>query len=194
MLVFAAALETRRGGFAPETVDRLLEQLRGQLGDADDAPDRRTIPGKEKRPDAPTPETGQAYARSVEQTEAERALVARELEELQSRRQVQREVQGLDRRDVVALLDDVFARIQGGLDADDLEKTKAALGGLVHRIELEPGAETLRICYQVEPLTGLNLASPSVARSRHDLAQRANWQAALAVKPPRQERRRKLRT
>ena len=110
--------------------------------------------------DAPTTETRQAYARSVEQAEAERALVARELEELQSRRQVERDVQGLGRRDVVALLDDVFARIRGGLDADDLEKTKAALGGLVHRIELEPGAETLRICYQVEPLKGLNLASP----------------------------------
>ena len=110
--------------------------------------------------DASTPETGQAYARSVEQAEAERALVARELEELQSRRQVERDVQGLERRDVVALLDDVFARIRGGLDADDLEKTKAALGGLVHRIELEPGADMLRICYQVEPLTGFNLASP----------------------------------
>ena len=101
-----------------------------------------------------------AYARSVAQAEAERSLVARELEQLRSRCEVQRDAQALGRRDVVTLLDGLFARIKGGLDADDLEKTKAALGGLVHRIELEPGADTLRICYQVEPLTGFNLASP----------------------------------
>ena len=110
--------------------------------------------------EAPTPETRLAYARSVEQAEAERALVARELEQLRADGRAQRDVQGLERRDVVALLEDLFARIKGGLDADDLEKTKAALSGLVHRIELEPGADTLRICYQVEPLTGFNLASP----------------------------------
>ncbi|SBP89054.1 recombinase family protein [Thiomonas delicata] len=160
---------------APETVDRLLEQMRGQLSEADDAPDGRAIAGKEKRLDAlthkisrlidlqldaPTPEARQAYVRSVAQAEAERSLVARELEQLRSRSEVQRDVQALGRRDVVTLLDGLFARIKGGLDADDLEKTKAALGGLVHRIELEPGADTLRICYQVEPLTGFNLASP----------------------------------
>ncbi len=159
---------------APETVDRLLQTLRGQMGEVQ-APDGRAIAGKEKRLDAltrkisqlidlqleaPTPETRLAYARSVEQSEAERALVARELEQLRADGQVQRDAQGLERRDVVALLDDLFARIKGGLDADDLEKTKAALSGLVHRIELEPGADTLRICYQVEPLTGFNLASP----------------------------------
>ena len=159
---------------APETVDRLLQTLRGQMGEVQ-APDGRAVAGKEKHLDAltrkiaqlidlqleaPTPETRLAYARSVEQSEAERALVARELEQLRADGQVQRDVQGLERRDVVALLDDLFARIRGGLDADDLEKTKAALSGLVHRIELEPGADTLRICYQVEPLTGFNLASP----------------------------------
>lgn len=159
---------------APETVDRLLETLRGQMGEVQ-APDGRAIAGKERRLDAltrkiaqlidlqleaSTAETRQAYARSVEQAEAERALVARELGQLRGAVQVQRDVQGLERRDVVDLLEGLFARIKGGLDADDLEKTKAALSGLVHRIELEPGADTLRICYQVEPLTGFNLASP----------------------------------
>jgi site-specific DNA recombinase len=105
-----------------------------------------------------------AYRRSIGVHEAERAGLLKELEQLRQRADQQAQAKAFTEADARRLLRVLFDGLQAGLDADDVETTKAALGGLVEKIVLDASAEHLHIHYRIGaseevPHTGVNVAT-----------------------------------
>jgi site-specific DNA recombinase len=184
-------------------VDRLLEDLQSDevvehvtkaLKDLVDEPiDGRKIVGLEKRLESMTRKVGKlvdlltdadgaamdAYKRTISQLEGERAALVAELADLRSRANQHVAVQAFSPDDARRLMRILMVQLKEGLDTGEVITIKAALGGLIDRIELDPESESCTIHYRIAtPDTGVMMASP---RQIH--ATPVTWSASLELLP-----------
>ncbi len=104
---------------------------------------------------------GDAYKRSISQAEAERAALVEDLSQLRQRAALTVEAKAITPDEVRGLLRLMFENLSSSIDAGEQETIKAALGGLIERIELDPVSEKCTIhCRIGTPDTGVKLASP----------------------------------
>jgi hypothetical protein len=103
-----------------------------------------------------------AYRRSIAAHEAERKGLVEELEKMRAAARQHRQARAFTASDARRLLRVLFDGLQAAAEAQDVETTKAALGGLVERIVLSEDAEHLQIHYRISaaaPDTGVKLAT-----------------------------------
>src|SRR5690606_34559360 len=101
------------------------------------------------------------YQRAIRDAEAERANLLQELKLLRSQQAQQITAATITVDDVRAMLGGLFAELRDSVAAGEIQTTKAALSGLVERIELDPVSEACVIHYRIaNPDTGVIVASP----------------------------------
>lgn len=141
----------------------------------DDPVDGRRIAGAEKKLAGQTAKIGKlidllaeaddaskpAYKRSISQAEAERANMLHELQQLRQRATLSEDAKAITPNEVRHLVRVLFDNLSTSIDDGDLKTIKAALSGLIEKIELDPASEKCTIHYRIaSPDTGFNLASP----------------------------------
>jgi site-specific DNA recombinase len=156
--------------------DEVIERVTAALKDLVDEPvDGRRIAGLEKKLDAATKKIGKlvdllteaegpsidAYKRSISQAEAERAALIEELANLRAKLQQQNAAQALSTDDTRRLLRLLRDQLAVGVELGEVKEIKAALGGLIEKITLDPVSEACTIHYRIAaPDTGVIVASP----------------------------------
>jgi DNA invertase Pin-like site-specific DNA recombinase len=103
-----------------------------------------------------------AFRRSIAAHEAERTQLLDQLEAMRTQLRQADEARVFSEGDARRLLRVLFETFQGAVDAQDVETTKAALGGLVEKIVLDREAEHLHIHYRIGALaadTGTTVAT-----------------------------------
>ncbi|MHB1668499.1 hypothetical protein [Thiomonas sp.] len=66
------------------------------------------------------------------------------------------------------------------------EKNKAALGGLLNRIEISPESDLPGLCCQIKPHAGLKLASPRDSHTNPVSKDPYAWETQFEILPKRQ--------
>jgi site-specific DNA recombinase len=155
-----------------EVVNLLVESMR-QL--VEEPVDGRKIAGMEKKLDGVTRKIGKlvdllteaegvtidAYKRTIGQAEAERAALADELDALRQRAVRHEAAQSISADDVRRLLRLLANELRDGVETGEIKTIKAALGGFIDRIVLDPVSEACAIhCRIATPDTGFIVASP----------------------------------
>jgi hypothetical protein len=166
-------------------IERLMYDLQSEevvvyvtraLKDLVDEPvDGRKVAGLEKKLDGLTRKVGRlidllteaegavadAYKRTIGQAEAERGALIDELADLRTKMNQHIVVKSFTEDDARRLMRLLFDQMQEGIDAGEVKTIKAALGGFIERITLDPVSEECTINYRiVTPDTGVMLASP----------------------------------
>lgn len=103
-----------------------------------------------------------AYRRAIAAHEAERRGLIEDLARIRARASQERAAKAFTAADARRLLRLLFDGLQAAAQAQDVETTKAALGGLVEKIVLSDDAEHLQIHYRIAaavPDTGVKLAT-----------------------------------
>ena len=166
-------------------IDRIISDLQSEdiartvvtalQGLIDEPIDGRRLAGLEKKLDGVTRKIGklvdllteadgtvaEAYKRTISQAEAERSSLVSELDKLRTQAKHQATVKTFGIEDVRRLLRLMADEIKGGIDAGEIKTIKAALGGFIEKITLDPVSEKCTIHSRiVAPDTGVNMASP----------------------------------
>ena len=114
----------------------------------------RMMPDMESDVLAPVQRTLSAY-------DMERKSLAVEIKRLKDELDQHQAASAITLDDVRRLLSSLFEEIQTSLLSGNVETTKAAIGSLVERIELDPTAARGIVYYRISrPATGIKLASP----------------------------------
>lgn len=147
-----------------ETVDRVMAAMRRIV----DAPvDGRSIAALEKRIATLTAKVGRlvdliadapdaavaAYQRQVTEYEAERARLVDEAQQLRTARDQAQQAERITPAQVRALLSTLLAEMR----ESPADQQRAALSGLIERVELDPDTLACRMHYRLQ--TGVSLAS-----------------------------------
>lgn len=155
-----------------EVVGHVTQSLKALV---DEPIDGRKIAGTEKKLDALTRKIGklvdlltdadgaaaEAYKRTISQYEAERAALVDQLEDMRIKASQHAVAQKFTNDDARQLMRLMFDQLKLGIDAGETKEIKAALGGLIERITLDPVSEGCTIHYRIAtPDTGVMLASP----------------------------------
>jgi site-specific DNA recombinase len=174
--VDSAVLEQLQDDLASDSTVRLLLQAMRAI--VDQPVDGRAISQAERRVQQLTTKIGTlvdliteagdeeraAYRRAIATHEAERAGLVKELERLRQQAQQHEAARTFTENDARRLLRLLFDSLQAASASDEVETTKAALGGLLEKIVLDPEDQHLHIHYRIgaasaAPDTGVNVAT-----------------------------------
>lgn len=131
-----------------------------------------------------------AYRRAISAHEAERAGLLKELQQMRQRAEQHQQAKAFTEADARRLLRVLFEALQSGLDDEDVETTKAALGGLVDKIVLDASAENLHIHYRIGASAEATDTGVSVATLRVVEATPVRWVSERSIAAPAKPLRR----
>jgi DNA invertase Pin-like site-specific DNA recombinase len=171
-----------------ESIGHITATLKGIVAEPVDG---RRIAGLEKKLETATRKVGklvdmlveaegaaaEAYKRTISQTEIERAGLIEELSDLRQKVNQREAAQSFTDDDARRLMRLLFAQLQEGIDAGEIQTIKAALGGLIERITLCPVSDKCTINYRIAPTdTGVIVASPRDSKSNP-----VKWTAEVSI-------------
>lgn len=157
-----------------EAVTHILRAMRGLV---DEPVDGRKIAAAEKKAENLTnkvarlvdliTEAGEheraAYRRTIEAHENERAQLLKDLEEMRERAGQHQAAKRYTEADARRLLRLLFDELQSARDSEDVERKKAALSGLIQKVEFEANSDFCQVFYRIgadlPSDTGFNLAT-----------------------------------